>query len=100
MGDNDRRGSKRQRTESGNELCRDYNKGTCFRGGRCKFAHPKDEDLEGKRIPFCKDFRYSTCRFRDCLYVHAPELLEKEYLSTGESGHVLFTGHHTWQIVS
>jgi len=82
MGD-DRRGSKRQRTESGNELCRDYNKGTCFRGSRCKFAHPKDEDLEGKRIPFCKDFRYSTCRFRDCLYVHAPELLEKEYLSTG-----------------
>ena len=57
----------------------------CF---RCKFAHPKDEDLEGKRIPFCKDFRYSTCRFRDCLYVHAPELLEKEYLSTGKSGHV------------
>ena len=33
MGD-DRRGSKRQRTESGNELCRDYNKGTCFRGSR------------------------------------------------------------------
>merc|ERR1719208_766470 len=46
-------------------------------------SHPKEELLEEKRIPFCKDFRYSTCKFRDCIYVHGPELLEDEYRKTG-----------------
>ena len=40
--------------------------------------------MEDRRIPFCKDFRYSTCKFRDCIYVHGPELLENEYLKTGK----------------
>ena len=33
-GDRERRGTKRTRTDSGSELCRDYNKGTCFRANR------------------------------------------------------------------
>ena len=25
-----------------------------------------------------------TCKYRECIYVHAPKLLEQEYLQTGE----------------
>jgi len=81
--DHDRRGNKRSRKESGDQMCRDYEKGTCFRGDRCKFKHPEEENGVSK-IPFCKDFRQGVCKFRDCIYVHAPMLLEDEYLKTGE----------------
>ena len=37
------------------------------------------------KIPFCKDFRQGVCKFRECIYVHAPVVLEDEYLKTGKA---------------
>ena len=53
---------------------------------RCKFAHPKTESEDDRKIPFCKDFRARNCRYQQCIYVHAPDLLEQEYLRTGNEG--------------
>ena len=73
----DRRGTKRA-SEGGGQMCRsarhstipgllilisflysrDFVKGTCFRGDRCKFEHPSKSSEEVKdRIPFCTDYR-------------------------------------------
>jgi len=74
---------KRARNDSGGQMCRDYDKGTCFRGERCKFKHPADKKEGDEKIPFCNDFRQGTCKYRECIYVHAPKILEQEYLQTG-----------------
>ena len=127
---------KRARNDSGGQMCRDFEKGTCFRwlqncmqdyfpsiwnnheffnvnqfnlrGERCKFKHPADKKEGDEKIPFCNDFRQvvlvcwtyfdnsghiilfwsiiiqGTCKYRECIYVHAPKVLEQEYLQTGE----------------
>lgn len=62
--------------------CRDFDKGTCFRGDRCKFSHPEGEEKNAK-IPFCKDYKGGLCKFRDCVYMHGTPVLEDEYLKTG-----------------
>lgn len=79
----DRRSHKRSRNDSGEQMCRDFVKGTCFRGERCKFKHPAEDNAGKAKIPFCKDFRQGVCKYRECIYVHAPVVLEDEYLRTG-----------------
>jgi len=78
-----RRPVKRPRNDDEGQICRDFERGTCFRADRCKFKHP-NEDSGVSKIPFCKDFRKGVCKFRECVYVHAPVMLEDEYLNTGE----------------
>jgi len=76
---------KRAREEGsgGGQMCRDFEKGICFRGDRCKFSHPSKQETGEMKIAFCTDFRQGTCKFRECIYVHSPPVLEEEYKRTG-----------------
>jgi len=50
---------KRAREEGsgGGQMCRDFEKGICFRGDRCKFSHPSKQETGEMKIAFCTDFR-------------------------------------------
>jgi len=68
--------------------CKDFIKGVCFRGNKCKYRHT-DERPEPETVPFCKDFMNGRgCHFerengRECSFVHAPKAVVNEYDKTG-----------------
>jgi len=68
--------------------CKDFIKGVCFRGNKCKYRHT-GEMKEPDTVPFCKDFMNERgCHFendngRECSFIHAPFAAVEEYNKTG-----------------
>lgn len=69
--------------------CKDFIKGVCFRGNKCRYRHPEDMS-EPETVPFCKDFINNErgCHFesengRECSFVHAPKAAVNEYYKSG-----------------
>lgn len=57
------------------DLCRDFEKGDCRRGDRCKFYHPK--------LVLCRDYKKGKCDRDDCRYLHLTVEEEETYYGNG-----------------
>ena len=57
------------------DLCRDFDKGKCSRGDRCKFYHPK--------LRICKDFQNKKCDRQKCRFLHVTRDEEESYDNSG-----------------
>lgn len=57
------------------DLCRDFEKGDCRRGERCKFFHPK--------LVTCRDFKKGKCDREDCRFLHLTREEEDTYNGNG-----------------
>ena len=67
------------------QICRDFQRGVCSRGDKCKFAHPSGMGSEPKDQPMiCRDFQNGTCNRSTCKYLHVSNQEEKDYLRTGQ----------------
>ena len=60
---------------SGDQLCRDFEKGNCSRGNRCKYYHPK--------LKICRDFQNKKCERESCRFLHITREEEESYENTG-----------------
>jgi len=62
-----------EKKENGN--CRDFERGVCFRGNKCKFFHPADIPQPGSdgKLPICKDFQNKGCDRKSCKFLHINE---------------------------
>lgn len=66
-------------------ICRDYQRGVCNRGGKCKFGHPEGLGKEVESSPMiCRDFQNGKCSRGTCKYMHISIVEEKLYLRTGQ----------------
>lgn len=61
--------------ENSGEICRDFEKGDCRRGARCKFFHPK--------LVICRDFQKGKCERDNCRFLHMSQDEEKTYDGNG-----------------
>ncbi|KAK3748868.1 hypothetical protein QZH41_005112 [Actinostola sp. cb2023] len=67
------------------QICRDYQRGVCNRGGKCKFGHPDGLGKEIESGPMiCRDFQNGKCNRGTCKYLHISNSEEKVYLRTGQ----------------
>ncbi|XP_031552243.1 zinc finger CCCH domain-containing protein 10-like [Actinia tenebrosa] len=67
------------------QICRDYQRGVCNRGGKCKFSHPDGLGKEMESGPMiCRDFQNGKCSRSTCKYLHISNTEEKVYLRTGQ----------------
>ncbi|EDO41194.1 predicted protein [Nematostella vectensis] len=67
-----------------NNICRDYQRGVCNRGGKCKFRHPEGMGIELQSPPMiCRDYQNGKCNRSTCKYMHISNDDEKVYLRTG-----------------
>jgi len=64
-----------QENSSPSEMCRDFEKGDCRRGTRCKFYHPK--------LIICRDFQKEKCDRSSCRYLHMTREEEETYDGNG-----------------
>jgi len=55
--------------------CRDFEKGDCRRGSRCKFYHPK--------LVICRDFQKGKCDRDSCRFLHMTQEEENTYDGNG-----------------
>ena len=58
------------------DTCRDFERGVCFRGNKCKFFHPADIPHPGSaeaKLPICKDFQNKGCDRKSCKFLHISE---------------------------
>ena len=68
-----------------NDVCRDYERGVCHRGNKCKFFHPPDIPPPDKnKLPVCRDFQNGICDRKNCKYMHITSQEERTYMKTGE----------------
>ena len=67
------------------QICRDFQRGVCSRGDKCKFAHPSGMGSEPKDQPMiCRDFQNGTCHRTTCKYLHVTNQEEKDFMRTGQ----------------
>jgi len=64
-----------QQNSSSSDLCRDFEKGDCRRGSRCKFIHPK--------LVICRDFQKEKCERDNCRFLHMTREEEETYDGNG-----------------
>jgi len=65
--------------------CRDFERGVCTRGDKCRYAHPeRAAPAEGQKQPICKDFQNKGCDRRRCKFLHLTNEEESVYNSSGE----------------
>lgn len=58
-------------------LCRHHQRGVCFRGSACLFAHGEEELRDNRKTVLCKFYDQGTCQHGDqCLYAHGVEELQ------------------------
>jgi len=57
------------------QICRDFEKGDCRRGARCKFSHPK--------LKICRDFQKEKCEREKCRFLHMTREEEETYEGNG-----------------
>lgn len=66
-------------------ICRDYQRGVCSRGSKCKFNHPDGMGTEVTNSPMiCRDFQNGKCSRATCKYLHLSNNEEKIFLRTGQ----------------
>lgn len=77
-----------------NNICRDYKRGVCNRGNKCKFAHPTSiKPPDADKPPICRDFQNGTCDRNNCKYMHITTNEERAFASTGKlPAHVNYPG--------
>ena len=63
--------------------CRDYERGVCNRGNRCKFFHPEGVSQPDQKLPICKDFQNKGCDRMKCKFLHITQEEEADYNNTG-----------------
>lgn len=61
--------------ENPSDVCRDFEKGDCRRGSRCKFYHPK--------LVICRDFQKDKCDRDNCRFLHMTQEEENTYEGNG-----------------
>lgn len=61
--------------ENPSDICRDFEKGDCRRGSRCKFYHPK--------LVICRDFQKEKCDRDNCRFLHMTQEEENTYEGNG-----------------
>lgn len=67
------------------QVCRDFQRGVCTRGEKCKFAHPSGMGSEPKNQPMiCRDFQNGTCNRSTCKYLHVTNQEEKDFIRNGQ----------------
>lgn len=70
---------------TGELICRDYQRGVCSRGSKCKFNHPDGMGTEVTNSPMiCRDFQNGKCSRSTCKYLHLSNNEEKVFLRTGQ----------------
>lgn len=71
-------------TDTSKSECRDFARGVCNRGSKCKFYHPPngEPNVESK-LPICKDFQNKGCDRMKCKFLHVTQKEEEEYNMTG-----------------
>lgn len=64
--------------------CRDFERGVCNRGDKCKYYHPEGvSPPENAKLPICKDFQNKGCGRFKCKFLHITLDEEAEYNKTG-----------------
>jgi len=65
--------------------CRDFERGVCSRGDKCKYYHPDSATpAEGAKLPICKDYQNKGCSRFKCKFLHITVDEEAEYNTTGK----------------
>lgn len=65
--------------------CRDFERGVCNRGDKCKYYHPEGaSQTENAKLPICKDFQNKGCGRIKCKFLHITVEEEAEYNKSGE----------------
>lgn len=64
--------------------CRDFERGVCNRGQKCKYYHPEGVQLNNQKLPICKDFQNKGCDRPKCKFLHITSDEEAEYMRTGQ----------------
>lgn len=70
-------------------VCRDFLRNVCKRGKRCRFRHPKinnvpDLGVQKNEFVFCHDHQNKECLRSNCRFVHGSKDDEDYYKKTGE----------------
>jgi len=64
--------------------CRDFERGVCNRGDKCKYYHPDGiAASENAKLPICKDFQNKGCTRPKCKFLHITVDEEADYNKTG-----------------
>lgn len=66
-------------------VCRDFERGVCSRGDKCKYFHPEGvAPAESSKLPICKDYQNKGCGRFKCKFLHVTAEEEAEYNRTGQ----------------
>lgn len=77
-----------QSDQKDDDICRDYLRNVCRRGGSCRYRHPDEGDIQSieKAVDFvfCHDYQNRECRRANCRFVHATKQEEETFRSNGK----------------
>lgn len=71
------------KSDSSDNICRDFLRNVCKRGRRCKYRHPDSNETEelGRKVRyvFCHDYQNKECRRVNCKFLHCTRNEEQQY---------------------